>query len=104
MDRESRDPFDLLDEIEKTLALDTAPVTWPIGRGRDFLGTLNLADGGVRLIEGDAAKTGVATRMSVAEMAKLNPNLDFARRWKTNSRWCATPATSSIWSPSAKGI
>ena len=76
MDRESRDPFDLLDEIEKTLALDTAPVTWPIGRGRDFLGTLNLADGGVRLIEGDAAKTGVATRMSVAEMAKLNPNLD----------------------------
>lgn len=76
MDRESRDPFDLLDEIEKTLALDTAPVTWPIGRGRDFLGTLNLADGGVRLIEGEASKTGVATRMSVAEMAKLNPNLD----------------------------
>lgn len=76
MDRESRDPFDLLDEIEKTLALDTAPVTWPIGRGRDFLGTLNLADGGVRLIEGEASKTGVATKMSVAEMAKLNPNLD----------------------------
>jgi peptide chain release factor 3 len=76
MDRESRDPFDLLDEIEKTLALDTAPVTWPIGRGRDFLGTLNLADGGVRLIEGEASKTGVATRMSVAEMVKLNPNLD----------------------------
>jgi len=76
MDRESRDPFDLLDEIEKTLALDTAPVTWPIGRGRDFLGTLNLGDGGVRLIEGDAAKTGVATKMSVAEMVKLNPNLD----------------------------
>lgn len=36
MDRESRDPFELLDEIEKTLALDTAPMTWPIGRGRDF--------------------------------------------------------------------
>jgi peptide chain release factor 3 len=76
MDRESRDPFDLLDEIEKTLALDTAPVTWPIGRGRDFLGTLNLGDGGVRLIEGDASKTGVAIKMSVAEMVKLNPNLD----------------------------
>ena len=49
-------------EIEKTLALDTAPVTWPIGRGRDFLGTLNLGDGGVRLIEGDAAKTGRPAR------------------------------------------
>src|SRR6202048_4105280 len=39
MDRESRDPFDLIDEIEKTLALDAAPMTWPVGRGRDFLGT-----------------------------------------------------------------
>jgi peptide chain release factor 3 len=76
MDRESRDPFDLLDEIEKTLALDTAPVTWPIGRGRDFIGTLNLEDGGVRLVEGDASKTGVAKRMSVAELTALNPNLD----------------------------
>ena len=36
MDRETRDPFDLLDEIEKTLALDTAPLTWPIGRGRSL--------------------------------------------------------------------
>ena len=43
MDRETRDPFDLLDEIEKTLALDTAPVTWPIGRGRSFAGTYDLA-------------------------------------------------------------
>ena len=33
MDRETRDPFDLLDEIEKVLALDTAPVNWPVGRG-----------------------------------------------------------------------
>src|ERR1700710_896861 len=31
LDREARDPFELLDEIEKTLALDVAPVTWPIG-------------------------------------------------------------------------
>ena len=43
LDRESRDPFDLLDEIEKTLALDTAPVTWPIGRGRDFRRRLSIS-------------------------------------------------------------
>ena len=36
MDRESRDPFDLIDEIEKTLALDAAPITWPVGRGTRF--------------------------------------------------------------------
>src|ERR1700693_1532246 len=51
MDRESRDPFDLLDEIEKSLALDTAPMTWPIGRGRDFIGTMEVASGAVRLID-----------------------------------------------------
>ena len=53
MDRESRDPFELLDEIEKTLALDTAPMTWPIGRGRDFAGTLDIASGEMRLLSED---------------------------------------------------
>src|SRR5687767_971127 len=56
MDRETRDPFDLLDEIEKTLALDTTPVNWPVGRGRDFIATVEVAGGGVRLVEGDAGK------------------------------------------------
>src|ERR1700757_4305171 len=38
LDREARDPFTLLDEIEQTLALDVTPASWPIGMGRDFLG------------------------------------------------------------------
>lgn len=42
MDRESRDPFELLDEIASTLALDTAPVTWPVGRAAEFAGTYDL--------------------------------------------------------------
>src|SRR5438105_4999836 len=54
MDRESRDPFELLDEIEKTLALDTAPMTWPLGRGRDFTGTFDIASGQMRLIGEDS--------------------------------------------------
>jgi peptide chain release factor 3 len=44
MDRESRDPFDLMDEIEKTLALDITPASWPIGMGRDFLGCYDLVN------------------------------------------------------------
>jgi peptide subunit release factor RF-3 len=39
LDREGRDPFDLLDEIEQLLALDVTPASWPVGIGRDFLGT-----------------------------------------------------------------
>src|SRR5213076_1510303 len=76
MDRESRDTFELLDEIEKTLALDTTPMTWPVGRGRDFLGTYDVANGGVRLLEGGGAKTGAAQQIDIAELAGRNPNLD----------------------------
>jgi peptide chain release factor 3 len=42
MDRESQDPFSLLDEVSSALALDTAPVTWPVGRASDFVGTYDL--------------------------------------------------------------
>ncbi len=42
MDREARDPFELLDEVANALALDTAPVTWPIGRAATFAGTYDL--------------------------------------------------------------
>ena len=42
MDREARDPLDLLDEIEKGLALTVAPMVWPIGQGKDFAGTYDL--------------------------------------------------------------
>jgi peptide chain release factor 3 len=42
MDREARDPIELLDEIASTLALDTAPVTWPVGRAAAFAGTYDL--------------------------------------------------------------
>ena len=47
-DRKSRDPFEILDEIKDKLALDTAPMTWPIGRGRTFASTYHLADNAVR--------------------------------------------------------
>jgi peptide chain release factor 3 len=76
MDRESRDTFDLLDEIEKTLALDTTPMTWPVGRGRDFLGTYDVTTGGVRLLEGGGAKTGAAQQIDIADLAGRNANLD----------------------------
>ncbi|MGJ4881863.1 peptide chain release factor 3 [Bradyrhizobium sp. HKCCYLRH3097] len=79
MDRESRDTFDLLDEIEKTLALDTTPMTWPVGRGRDFIGTYDIRDGGVRLLEGGGAKTGAAQQIDIAELGKINANLDMSQ-------------------------
>ncbi len=42
LDREGRDPFELLDEVEQTLALDVTAATWPIGMGKGFLGCYDL--------------------------------------------------------------
>src|ERR1700683_4909805 len=54
MDRETRDPFDLLDEIEKTLALDTAPLSWTIGRGRSLAGAYDIRRKTFRALGKDA--------------------------------------------------
>ena len=59
MDRETRDPFDLLDEIEKTLALDTAPLTWTIGRGRSLAGAYDIRRSRLTPLGKDAASFAV---------------------------------------------
>lgn len=51
LDRESREPLELLDEIEKMLALDTAPMVWPVGKGRDFRGTYDLSTPRIRRLD-----------------------------------------------------
>jgi len=60
MDRETRDPFDLLDEIEKTLALDTAPLDWTIGRGRSLVGAYDIRRKMLRTLDKNAAETPVS--------------------------------------------
>jgi len=60
MDRETRDPFDLLDEVEKTLALDTAPLTWTIGRGRSLAGAYDIRKKVFRRLGRDAVDTPVS--------------------------------------------
>ncbi len=49
MDREARDPIDLMDEIEDILNIQCAPITWPIGMGKQFRGVFNLAEDNVHL-------------------------------------------------------
>ncbi|MEZ5776067.1 MAG: peptide chain release factor 3 [Hyphomicrobiaceae bacterium] len=51
MDRESREPLELLDEIESVLALETAPMVWPIGLGRAFRGTYDLVEPRIRQLD-----------------------------------------------------
>ncbi|WAD28384.1 peptide chain release factor 3 [Pseudomonadaceae bacterium T75] len=44
LDRDIRDPIELLDEIEEVLSIKAAPITWPIGCYRDFKGVYHLAN------------------------------------------------------------
>jgi peptide chain release factor 3 len=51
LDREGRNPIDLLDEVESVLGIQCAPVTWPIGMGQRLKGVVHLVSGEVHLYE-----------------------------------------------------
>ena len=44
LDRDGKEPFDLLDDIEKTLNIQCIPITWPVGMGSSFKGVYNLVE------------------------------------------------------------
>ena len=83
MDREARDPFELMSEIEHKLALDVTPASWPIGMGRDFKGCYDLIRDRLILMDrkqGDRASEGIAC--NGLDDPKLNELLgeDFAAK------------------------
>ena len=51
LDREGREPIELLDEVEQVLGIQCAPVTWPIGMGSRLRGVYHLLDDEVHLFE-----------------------------------------------------
>src|SRR5579864_8025646 len=92
LDREGRDPFDLMDEIERLLALDVTPASWPIGMGRDFLGTYDLFADALLLFDRGAGERIVepvrcsglddpqlAARLPEAALKKLRDDIEMAR-------------------------
>lgn len=51
MDRESRDTFEIIDEIQENLAIDVTPASWPIGVGSEFLGCYDLINDRLELMD-----------------------------------------------------
>ncbi len=80
MDREAREPLEILDEIEKDLALDTAPMVWPMGKGRGFRGTFDLTSPRVRQI--DEAPEGTAVSGSGDPFIDTLLEPEDAARWR----------------------
>lgn len=64
MDRESRDTFEIIDEIQENLAIDVTPASWPIGVGREFLGCYDMLRNRLELMDR-------ADRNKVAESIKI---------------------------------
>ena len=65
MDRESRDTFEIIDEIQENLAIDVTPASWPIGMGREFLGSYDMLNDRLELMER-------SDRNKVAESIKID--------------------------------
>lgn len=63
MDREGRDPFDLLDELEKELEIKVRPLSWPINQGAKFKGVYNIYENKLNLFTPD--KQRVTEKMEV---------------------------------------
>ncbi len=56
MDRQTKDPFDLLDEVERELGIETYAMNWPIGSGKDFLGVYDRQESKLLFFSGVSGK------------------------------------------------
>jgi peptide chain release factor 3 len=73
LDREGRDPIELLDEVEEVLKIRCAPITWPIGMGKRFKGIYHILDDAVHIYAGGKN----SERQDVSIIQGLdNPQLD----------------------------
>jgi peptide chain release factor 3 len=73
LDREGKDAFDLLDEVEQKLGLKVVPLSFPIGMGYDFKGIYNIWDKKLNLFSGDVKQT-VSEGIEFTDIT--NPKLD----------------------------
>jgi peptide chain release factor 3 len=56
MDREVREPLDILDEVERELGMPCVPMTWPVGKGKTFGGIMNLRRHSMTVFESGSAR------------------------------------------------
>jgi peptide chain release factor 3 len=73
LDREGREPLDLLDDIENNLKIQCAPMTWPIGMGKRFRGTYHLYTKEITFFDPEADK---GTGRIVTVQGLTDPRLD----------------------------
>ena len=72
MDQESRDTFETIDEIQESLAIDVTPASWPVGTGRDFIGSYDILNDRLDIMErADRNKVAASIEISGLDDPKL---------------------------------
>ena len=66
LDREGRDPFDLLDELEQELHIGVCPLSWPIGQGQKFRGVYNIYEQQLNLFTPDKQRVTEKVAVDIA--------------------------------------
>ncbi|OPC03798.1 peptide chain release factor 3 [Elizabethkingia ursingii] len=73
LDREGKDAFDLLDEVEQKLGLHVTPLSWPIGMGAEFQGIYNIWENNIQLfLEDKKQKVGEAIKIEDVNDPKID--------------------------------
>ncbi|MHB9055328.1 MAG: peptide chain release factor 3 [Paludibacteraceae bacterium] len=86
MDREGRDPFDLMDELEAELGINVRPLSWPISMGATFKGVYNFYEQNMQLytpnkqfisesVEIDVNSTALEDKVGMKDAAKLREDM-----------------------------
>jgi len=76
MDRESRDTFEIIDEIQENLAIDVTPASWPIGVGRDFIGCYDLLRDRLEIMDrADRNKVGESIKIDGLDDPRLGEHV-----------------------------
>ncbi len=82
MDREVREPLDILDEIERELGMPCVPMTWPVGQGKVFGGIINLRTNAMTVFEsGSERRPQDFVTLPLTEQADLLQR--FGHEWAT---------------------
>ena len=92
LDREGREPLELLDEIEKVLKITCAPITWPIGMGRELRGVYHLLEDRIYVYQaGEKGRAGHAlddrrARERRGHRLSRRPRAGISRRGRDGAR------------------
>ena len=110
MDREARDPFELMEEIENELGIETYPMNWPIGCGKEFKGVYDRGSRKVLAFEQrrprqrrEAERTRSTAELGDTRTGRIDRRELTARSWLTTSSCWTAPAKSLTWNACSHG-